>query len=456
MKRITFIFLFIINFNQSFCQIDSVNVFPSKDNSIFSEGNNLSDGAGLFLYAGRTNNSAAVQVRRALIRFNVTSVPANSQIQSVKLTLTTLKSAGNTTTSHNFTLHKLLSNWGEGTSNGLGNGSPATTNDATWQNTFYPSLNWTTNGGDFINTASASAAGIKDELTEWLSSKAGNGQMLNDVKDWIANSNSNYGWLIKGEESVRGSAKAFASREGLGIYPKTLTIYFSMPREEKSYINEVNPLKQWVEIYNPNQPTINLENYYVANGTSSIQINSNLILNGSLTLDSGKYTLVKWSGISPNDGEVAFYNGNPANSSTSMKDYIQYGSGNHPRVSSAVTAQVWENATTFLPTILADTSSFSLNGNNNYSSGIATTSTAYLLQRQTPNYKNLVCPTLLNLNGNIVDAKYTTSGALQLIGDVSSSSNIQLFSSQFIEIRPISLIHQGGFFEVKIGGCQSN
>ena len=456
MKNILTIFVFFINFNQCFCQIDSIKVTPSKDNSIFSEGNNLSDGAGLFIYAGRTNNSASVQVRRALIRFDVSSVPANAQVQAVKLTLTTLKSAGNSTTPHSFTLHKLLNNWGEGTSSGLGNGSPATPNDVTWQNTFYPSSNWTTNGGDFVNTASATTIGILNELTEWKSINVGNVQMLNDVSTWVSNPSINFGWLIKGEESIRGSAKAFASREGLNVYPRTLTIYYSLPLVEKAYINEVNPRKQWVEIFNPNQPPVNLSNYYLANGTSTIQINNSLILNGNLTLDSSKFTVIKWSGINPNDGEVALYNGNSANGGTLIKDYIQYGSANHQRASAAATAQVWDNISVFLPTIASDTSSYSVNGNNNYSSGIATTFASYLTQRQTPSFKNLICPTQLNLNGNIIDAKYTTFGALKLIGNASSTSTIKLFSSQFVEIQPVSLIDKGGFFEVKVGGCLSN
>lgn len=136
----------------------------------------MSDGAGLSIYAGRTNNASVAQVRRALIKFDVSSIPANSQIHSVKLTLTTLKSAGNSTTPHNFTCHKSLSDWGEGSLSGLGNGSPATTNDATWQNTFYPSLNWIINGGDFVNTASSMAVGVLNELIEWSSP-----QMVNDV-----------------------------------------------------------------------------------------------------------------------------------------------------------------------------------------------------------------------------------------------------------------------------------
>ena len=451
MKYTCLIFILFVNFNLCFCQIDSIKFIPTKDNSIFSEGNNLSDGSGLFMYVGRTNNTSVVQVRRALIRFDVSTVPVNAQIQSVKLTLTTLKAAGNSITPHNFTLHKLLSNWGEGTSNGNGSGAAATINDATWQNTFYPASNWVISGGDFVNNASATAVGILNEFTEWSST-----QMINDVNTWIANPSANFGWIIRGQEDTRGSAKAFASREALSFYPRTLTIYYSLPPIEKAYINEVNPQKQWLEIYNPNQPSINLANYYLANGTSTIQLNNNLILNGNLTLDSSKYTVIQWSGINQNDGELALYNGNPANGGTLLKDYIQYGSANHPRASTAVSAQVWDNVMAFLPTISADTSAYSVNGNNSYASGTATTFASYLTQRQTPSFRNIICPNSLILNGNIVNAKYTTSGQMQLIGNVSATSTVKLFSPQFIEIQPVGLIDKGSFFEVKIGGCSSN
>jgi len=70
--------------------------------------------------------------------------------------------------------------------------------------------------------------------------------------------------------------------------------------------------------------------------------------------------------------------------------------------------------------------------------------------------KNLICPNQLIVKGNVVDSNYLTSGSLKLIGNISSASNINLFSSQFVEIQPLSLIDTGSLFEVKIGGCGSN
>lgn len=97
-----------------------------------------------------------------------------------------------------------------------------------------------------------------------------------------------------------------------------------------------------------------------------------------------------------------------------------------------------------------------MNGNNNYSSGISTTLGSYLVQRQTPSLKNLVCPTQMTLNGSIVDAKYASSGQINLIGNASATSTVKLISSLLVEIQPFSLIEKGSFFEIKIGGCASN
>ena len=48
-------------------------------------------------------------------------------------------------------LHKLLADWGEGTSQATGEegqGAPATPNDATWRHRFFDTIFWTNEGGD--------------------------------------------------------------------------------------------------------------------------------------------------------------------------------------------------------------------------------------------------------------------------------------------------------------------
>jgi hypothetical protein len=91
-------------------------------------------------------------------------------------------------------LHKLLADWGEGTSHapmGEGDGAPATSNDATWRHRFFDSLFWTTQGGDFSAVVSASqSVGSTGQYT-WSST-----QMVADVQSWLDNPDSNFGWLV--------------------------------------------------------------------------------------------------------------------------------------------------------------------------------------------------------------------------------------------------------------------
>jgi hypothetical protein len=100
----------------------------AKDNTMYSENNN-SNGAGDYIFSGATDNGFA---RRALIQFDVSSIPPGSTIHSVSLRLFCSRAKQNT--GYQIMMHRLLASWGEGTSHGggeEGQGAPATTNDAT-------------------------------------------------------------------------------------------------------------------------------------------------------------------------------------------------------------------------------------------------------------------------------------------------------------------------------------
>jgi hypothetical protein len=61
---------------------DQVTVPPLKDNTIYGESNDLSNGAGTSLFAGVTAMSA---IRRALLAFDVAgTLPAGSTITSAR------------------------------------------------------------------------------------------------------------------------------------------------------------------------------------------------------------------------------------------------------------------------------------------------------------------------------------------------------------------------------------
>jgi hypothetical protein len=116
--------------------------------------------------------------------------------------------SGATGGNFDFTLHRLTRHWGEGSSSGTGTGSMATPGDATWLQSEFGSQSWTTEGGDFVETASATASVGGIAFYDWNS--AG---LAADVQSWVNQSADHFGWLLRGDESTP-SAKVFTSRHG--------------------------------------------------------------------------------------------------------------------------------------------------------------------------------------------------------------------------------------------------
>ena len=195
---------------------DLVSVGASQDNSMFSEAgdvnNDLSNGAGDYLFSGATKDSSPGSpiLRRALLAFDVAAaVPAGSTINSVTLTLFVSRTkTGNETVD----LHRVLADWGEGTSHAVseeGQGATATTNDATWSHRLWNSATWTTPGGDFVASPSGTTTvGNQNNFYSWSSA-----QMAADVQAWLDTPVSNYGWIVIGNETDSRVAKRFNSRE---------------------------------------------------------------------------------------------------------------------------------------------------------------------------------------------------------------------------------------------------
>jgi hypothetical protein len=194
---------------------------PVRDNSLFQDADgDTSNGIGPALFAG---NNGQNLTRRALLQFDVAGrVPASSTIDSVVLTLQ-VSNAPNAIP-RQFTLHRVLSDWGEGTSYATGGaGASATPGDATWLYAFFPGSAWSVPGGDFAAAASASRLVTGVGIYTWTS--AG---MTADARSWLTQPGANFGWLIQGDEEQPGTARRFDSRESdtPGSRP-TLTIYYS-------------------------------------------------------------------------------------------------------------------------------------------------------------------------------------------------------------------------------------
>lgn len=182
----------------------------SKDNTLYEHGTGaLSNGAGVHLFAGRTNQNEGFALRRALVAFDVAGeIPAGATITATSLTLNMSKSNASAT---NVSLHRVTSAWGEGTSDAAANeggGVSATTDDATWIHTFFDSATWTSPGGDY--EAPASATQTVDALGSYTWESA---QLTADVQAWLDNPTENFGWILIGDESTEITSKRFDSRE---------------------------------------------------------------------------------------------------------------------------------------------------------------------------------------------------------------------------------------------------
>src|SRR5262245_747007 len=94
----------------------SVTLAAVADNTLFeSVSGSLSNGKGSFLFAG---NTADGELRRGLIKFDVASaIPSGATINSVSLQLHMSKTAGS---AESIALHRVLADWGEGTSDAAG------------------------------------------------------------------------------------------------------------------------------------------------------------------------------------------------------------------------------------------------------------------------------------------------------------------------------------------------
>ena len=119
---------------------DTVTLTPSRDTTLYQDaGGTTSNGAGEFLFTGRTGAGGGNAIRRALFFFDIAgNLPGGATISSVQLTLNMSRTvaAGRVTT-----LHRVQADWGEGTSNASlqeGTGTAAAPGDASSERTNRP------------------------------------------------------------------------------------------------------------------------------------------------------------------------------------------------------------------------------------------------------------------------------------------------------------------------------
>jgi len=196
----------------------------SRDATIYSGSGSTANGAGQYLFAGRTASGA---LRRALLHFDLSSIPDDAVIVSATLNLHLTQAASG---EHGVSVHRVLASWTTGSSDPTGNegaGAAAAPADATWTSRSFgsPTMDWANAGGDIATSASAFSL-IGTEMVRYSISSAG---LAADVQAWLADpAGSNHGWILIGDETVNQSARRFGSADGSAEFAPTLEVEWTV------------------------------------------------------------------------------------------------------------------------------------------------------------------------------------------------------------------------------------
>jgi len=187
--------------------------------------------------SGTTQNS---NYNRGLLQFDVAAaLPAGAKITAATLTLEIVGEPAEEFPVARFNLHRMLVPWAEGTKTnppfgGLGVGSPATTNEATWTHRFaFTTHTWTQAGAaaplDYVaaSSAGASMGGVDQSPYTILNTV----QLVADLQLWLDQPATNYGWaLVCQQETTKFTARRFASREDPENAPELHLTYLIPPQ----------------------------------------------------------------------------------------------------------------------------------------------------------------------------------------------------------------------------------
>ena len=186
----------------------TINLNPIKDNTIQAEGGRVDKnyGAGSVLLIDRETTKP----QRALLQFNLSSIPNNATITSATLTL---KKVGGATGAQNISVYQItsLGNWDEGTGPDAGSMSASNWNER------QAGVNWVTAGGDYNSAAESTISVSADGTYNW--------GVTNLVQNWVNGTYPNYGLLMWSTDGGGDRSQDFGTRENVGNEP-VLTVTF--------------------------------------------------------------------------------------------------------------------------------------------------------------------------------------------------------------------------------------
>lgn len=210
-----------------------VTLEPTQDNSMYEEDGNLSNGAGIYLFFGLTDDTWA---RRSLLLFDVAgNIPAGSTITEAGLSINVNREPAGAPDGM-ILLHRSEAPWGEEASDASGQegtGAQAEPGDATWTFRSYSTVRWVDEGGELIQPVSATVLISGLGIFEFTGSG-----LVFDVQDMLDVPATNFGWIVVGDEIPNSrTARRIASRENNDARARpqlTITYDPPVPTEETS------------------------------------------------------------------------------------------------------------------------------------------------------------------------------------------------------------------------------
>jgi len=186
----------LLAFGSAAARSATTTIEPSADNTVAQELADNSSGACDSIFSGTTDQGVGT-ARRALMRFDLSSIPPGSVINSVTLGMSVTR--GSNHVDSTFTLHPLNAPWTEGVEGcgvrGGGQGEPST-------------------GGVTWNTMPTFGAASGSTLINNTSPAWSSATMASDLQGWLDNPATNNGWILIGDETVKTTTRRFDSREG--------------------------------------------------------------------------------------------------------------------------------------------------------------------------------------------------------------------------------------------------
>jgi hypothetical protein len=188
------------------CNQCVISMPAAQDNTLYQPDPDRSNGIGQEMFIGLDTGN----IRRAVVAFNVHAyIPPGSTVDSVRVFVTTITG---TPVTFRVWLHRLNKDWGEGASRPSSEpaGAQAAPGDATWTHTFWPDSTWVSAGGDFATVPSGSTD-VAGAIVRYAFNTTPS--LVADVQAWLDDPSTNFGWVIRGNETLPGSLKSFGTQQ---------------------------------------------------------------------------------------------------------------------------------------------------------------------------------------------------------------------------------------------------